>query len=82
MVYDSTNKAYQRLMKALPDLFDSYGNDDEYPPVELIDEMEEQCRASVFTGDLIPAYDPEDIRHIRMYYAQHTEIHSLCPINI
>ena len=76
MVYDSTNKAYQRLMKALPDLFDSYGNDDEYPPVELIDEMEEQCRASFFTGDMIPSYDPEDIRHILMYYAQHSEIPS------
>lgn len=74
MVYDSTKKAYQGLMKALPDLFESYGNDDEYPPAELIDEMEEQCRASFFTGDMIPSYDPEDIRHILMYYAQHSEV--------
>ena len=74
MVYDSTKKAYQGLMKALPDLFESYGNDDEYPPAELIDEMEEQCRASFFTGDMIPSYDPEDIRHILMYYAQYSEV--------
>lgn len=40
MVYNSTNKAYRRLMEALPDLSGSYGDDDGYPPVEPTDEME------------------------------------------
>ena len=44
MVYDSTRKAYEDMMLALPGLFESFGCIDEYPAYGLLKEMAAQCR--------------------------------------
>lgn len=71
MVYDSTQKAYELLMDALPVLFNVYGNDDEYLSQDRLSEMAEQCRSTFFVGEMIPPYDEKDIINILKYYAQY-----------
>ena len=76
MVYDSTRTAYDELMKSLPDLLESFAqkaNPDEYLPGKILREMEEQCRETFFTGEMVPPYDSEDVISILKYYAQNSE---------
>ena len=73
MVYDSTKDAYNNLMESLPDLFESYGVEDEYLSDELLEELEEQCRNTYFCGEMVPSYDSRDIINILKYYAQYEE---------
>lgn len=74
MVYDSTQNAYKQLMDTLPTIFEEYGEDEEYQPQKLLNEMAEQCRTMFFLGEMIPPYDKNDIISILRYYAQHREI--------
>lgn len=71
MVYDSTETAYKDLMSSLPALFKSFSATDEYLSDAVLDEMERQCRDSFFCGEMIPAYEPEDVVSILKYYAQY-----------
>lgn len=71
MVYDSTAEAYKELMDSLPSLFKSFGATEEYLSVELLDEMEEQCRDAFFCGEMIPPYEPKDVIAVLKYYAQY-----------
>ena len=71
MVYDSTKKAYEELMKGLPSLFQSFQCEEEYPTEELLEEMAEQCRNTFFLGEMIPPYEEKDVIRILKYYAQY-----------
>lgn len=71
MVYDSTRKAYEDMMLALPGLFESFGCIDEYPAYELLEEMAAHCRDTFFLGEMIPPYEEKDIIRILKYYAQY-----------
>ncbi len=71
MVYDSTRKAYEDMMLALPGLFESFDCIDEYPAYELLEEMAAQCRCIFFLGEMIPPYEEKDIIRILKYYAQY-----------
>ena len=73
MVYDSTKTAYEQLMKGLPELFGSYGIEDEYLSDELLSDLEEQCSNTYFCGEMVPPYESRDIIHILKYYAQYEE---------
>lgn len=70
MVYDSTQTAYEELMKSLPALFRSFGIDEEYLTDEQLDEMEQQCRDTFFCGEMIPSYEKKDVINILKFYAQ------------
>ena len=73
MVYDSTQKAYEDLMDSLPDLFESFGvQDEEYLDASTQKEMAHQCENTFFTGEMIPPYDEEDIIQLLNFYAQKT----------
>lgn len=74
MVYDSTAEAYRKLMEELPALFRSYQISEEYLPEALLDEMEEQCRAAFFCGEMLPPYEKKDVLHILKYYAQYEAV--------
>ncbi len=71
MVYDSTRKSYEDLMKGLPSLFQSFDCVEEYPTEQLLEEMEAQCRSTFFLGEMIPAYERKDVIRILKYYAQY-----------
>lgn len=71
MVYDSTKKAYEELMRGLPSLFQSFQCEEEYPTEELLEEMAEQCRNTFFLGEMIPPYEEKDVIRILKYYAQY-----------
>ena len=71
MVYDSTKKAYEELMKSLPSLFQSFHCMEEYPTEALLKEMVEQCRNTFFLGEMIPPYEEKDVIRILQYYAQY-----------
>ncbi len=71
MIYDSTAKAYQNLMDALPALFRSYHVTEEYPTSRTLDLMEQQCRDTFFCGEMVPPYEPRDVINILKYYAQY-----------
>lgn len=70
MVYDSTQTAYEELMKSLPALFRSFGTDEEYLTDEQLDEMEQQCHDTFFCGEMIPSYEKKDVINILKFYAQ------------
>ena len=74
MVYDSTKESYEQLMESLPELFSSYGlEDEEYLSNEMLEELEEQCRSAYFCGNMVPPYEKRDIINILKYYAQKEE---------
>ena len=74
MVYDSTKESYEQLMESLPELFSSYGlEDEEYLSNEMLEELEEQCRSTYFCGNMVPPYEKRDIINILKYYAQKEE---------
>lgn len=70
MVYNSTKDAYEKLMAALPSLFKDIDTDDEYLSDEVLGKLELICRNRFFHDDMVPPYDPDDVRHILKYYAQ------------
>ena len=74
MVYNSTQKAYEQLMEALPALFKSLHETEEYLTDTQLEQMEEQCRATFFCGEMIPPYEKRDIMNILRFYAQYEEI--------
>ncbi len=73
MVYDSTQKAYETLMKELPELFKTYEVEDEFLDEDLLDILEEKCRDTYFCGEMLPPYEPMDVIHILKYFAQYEE---------
>ncbi len=70
MVYNSTQAAYEKMMKSLPLLFKNVVGDEEFLSEATLSKLEMACRSSFFQIDMIPPYDPRDIRHIIKYYAQ------------
>jgi ATP-dependent helicase IRC3 len=74
MVYDSTVKAYEQLMKALPELFATYKIEDEYLTDNVLEALEEHCRDTFFCGEMIPPYESRDVVNILKYYAQYEEM--------
>lgn len=74
MVYDSTQKAYEQMMNALSDIFKEYEIDQEYLSQQILETVAEKCREMFFLGEMIPAYDKNDMIHILKYYAQYEQI--------
>ena len=70
MVYDSTKDAYEKLMAALPALFRDNTNDDGYLDENELAKLEAECKTRFFNREMIPPYDPRDVRHILKYYAE------------
>lgn len=70
MVYNSTQDAYENMMQALPALFEGINTDDEYLSDDVLGKLEAECKKQFFHRDMVPPYDPRDVRHILKYYAQ------------
>lgn len=70
MVYNSTQAAYEEMMQALPTLFQGLNTDDEYLSDDVLGKLEAECKKHFFHRDMVPPYDPRDVRHILKYYAQ------------
>jgi len=70
MVYHSTQRAYESFMDYLPRLFEEFGNDDEYLPADILDEMKTEVERKFFSKPMLPPYDPRDVEHVLMYYAK------------
>ena len=64
-------KAYQEMMKALPDIFECFGADDEFLPNGVLRQMADQIRDTFFLGEMIPPYEEKDVIQILKYYAQY-----------
>lgn len=74
MVYDSTKAAYEEMMDALPELFNEFGDEDEFLSREILHQMAGQLRDNIFLGEMIPPYEEEDIIRILQYYAQYEDV--------
>lgn len=80
MVYDSTREAYADLMKALPALFKSFDAErEEYLTDKQLKQMEAQCHATYFLGEMIPAYEAEDVINVLKYFAQYDSAPNFYP---
>lgn len=80
MVYDSTKEAYADLMQALPALFKSFEVErEEYLTDKQLEQMEEQCHATYFLGDMIPAYEAKDVINVLKYFAQYDSAPNFYP---
>ena len=74
MIYDSTKKAYEEFINALPEVFSAFSCEDEYPSQSILEEMEAQCRDTFFLGDMIPNYEKKDVIKVLKYYAQYESV--------
>ena len=70
LVYNSTQNAYQSLIRDLPNLMEHYGIEGETIPVETLDDMTEHCFQSYFDENMIPSCNRNDIEHLLKFYAQ------------
>lgn len=70
LVYNSTQNAYQSLIRDLPSLMEHYGIEGETIPEETLDDMTEHCFQSYFDENMIPSCNRNDIEHLLKFYAQ------------
>ena len=70
LVYNSTQNAYQSLIRDLPNLMEQYGIEGETIPEETLDDMTEHCFQSYFDENMIPSCNRNDIEHLLKFYAQ------------
>ncbi len=70
LVYNSTQTAYQSLIKDLPNLMAHYGIEDETIPEGTLEDMTEHCFKSYFDENMIPSCNRNDIEHLLKFYAQ------------
>ena len=70
LVYNSTQNAYQSLIRDLPNLMEHYGIEGETIPEETLDDMTEHCFQSYFDENMIPTCNRNDIEHLLKFYAQ------------
>ena len=70
LVYNSTQNAYQSLIRDLPNLMEHYGIEGETIPEETLDDMTEHCFQSDFDENMIPSCNRNDIEHLLKFYAQ------------
>lgn len=70
LVYNSTQNAYQSLIRDLPNLMEHYGIEGETIPEETLDDMTEHCFQSYFDENMIPSCNRDDIEHLLKFYAQ------------
>ena len=70
LVYNSTQNAYQSLIRDLPNLMEHYGIEGETIPEETLDDMTEHCFKSYFDENMIPSCNRNDIEHLLKFYAQ------------
>lgn len=70
LVYNSTQNAYQSLIRDLPNLMEHYGIEGETIPEETLDDMTEHCFQSYFDENMIPSCNWNDIEHLLKFYAQ------------
>ncbi len=70
LVYNSTQNAYQNLIRDLPNLMEHYGIEGETIPEETLDDMTEHCFQSYFDENMIPSCSRNDIEHLLKFYAQ------------
>lgn len=70
LVYNSTQNAYQSLIRDLPNLMEHYGIEGETIPEETLGDMTEHCFQSYFDENMIPSCNRNDIEHLLKFYAQ------------
>ena len=70
LVYNSTQNAYQSLIRDLPNLMEHYGIEGATIPEETLDDMTEHCFQSYFDENMIPSCNRNDIEHLLKFYAQ------------
>ena len=70
LVYNSTQNAYQSLIRDLPNLMEHYGIEGETIPEETLDDMTEHCFQSYFDENMMPSCNRNDIEHLLKFYAQ------------
>lgn len=70
LVYNSTQNAYQSLIRDLPNLMEHYGIEGETIPEETLDDMTEHCFQSYFDENMILSCNRNDIEHLLKFYAQ------------
>lgn len=70
LVYNSTQNAYQSLIRDLPNLMEHYGIEGETIPEETLDDMTKHCFQSYFDENIIPSCNRNDIEHLLKFYAQ------------
>ena len=70
LVYNSTQNAYQSLIRDLPNLMEHYGIEGETIPEETLDDMTEHCFQSYFDENMIPSCIRNDVEHLLKFYAQ------------
>ena len=70
LVYNSTQNAYQSLIRDLPNLMEHYGIEGETIPEETLDDMTEHCFQSYFDENMIPSCNRNDIEYLLKFYAQ------------
>lgn len=70
LVYNSTETAYQSLIRDLPNLMEYYDIEGETIPDGTLEDITEHCFQNYFDENMIPACNRNDIAHLLKFYAQ------------
>lgn len=71
LVYDSTKRRYEHLIKQLPTFFDYHQIQGSSLSIDQLQKLTSICATRCFSGEIVPAYDERDIQAILRYYAKY-----------
>lgn len=71
LVYDSTKRRYEHLIKQLPAFFKHHQLSDLQLSRDKVQALSAICARRCFMGEIVPAYDERDIIAILKYYAKY-----------
>lgn len=71
LVYDSTKRRYEHLIKQLPAFFDYHQIQNSTLSAQQLRKLTNICKARCFSGEIVPAYDERDIQALLRYFARY-----------
>lgn len=73
LIYDSTKRRYDHLIKQLPSFFDYHKIKDSTLSKDQLTKLTSICTKRCFMGEIVPTYDERDIQMILRYFAKYRE---------
>ncbi len=71
LVYDSTKRRYDHLIKQLPSFFEYHQIKNSILSTQQLRKLTEICKERCFSGEIVPAYDERDIQALLCYFARY-----------
>lgn len=70
LIYNSTESAYQSLIRDLDEIMELFSVEEEVIPDDLLEEMTEYCLENYFDERMVPSVNRSDVSHLLAFFAQ------------